>query len=194
MPTVRQLASGIVYAVVSLLLVIGSLALALAQGRAPGAPISEATALPTNTVTRFPTAPSTTFEWPSATKSATPPATRVAPTATYFFPTVPALPQRTATSIRACGPYPGWVRGYVVQPGDTQFRIATMHGTTVEMLQRANCKTGTLIYAGERLWVPFLLPPPTELTIIPTFDTPTEPATSTASGMPTATASETQDP
>jgi hypothetical protein len=80
-----------------------------------------------------------------------------------------------------------------VEPGDTLYRIATLHGTTVQALQRANCKSGTLIYAGELLWVPFLLPPPTELTIIPTFDTPTEPATAT-SPIPTETAPESPGP
>jgi hypothetical protein len=99
-----------------------------------------------------------------------------------------ARPLHTSTS--HCGPYAGWIRGYVVQPGDTLFRIATMHGISVEILQRANCKAGTLIYAGERLWVPFVLPPPTELTVIPTFDTPTAEVTPTSSPTPTPTAAD----
>jgi LysM repeat protein len=100
---------------------------------------------------------------------------------------VAATSRPLPTSTRACGPYTGWIRSYVVQPGDTLFRIAIMHGITVESLQRANCKTGTVIYSGERLWVPFVLPMATELTIIPTFDTPTSEVTPTSSPTPIQT-------
>jgi LysM repeat protein len=43
---------------------------------------------------------------------------------------------------------------YVVQPGETLFRLALRFGTTVAELQRANGLTGTLIYAGQRLVIP----------------------------------------
>jgi len=194
MQTVRQMASGLVYAVVSLLLVIGALSLSLAQGAipAPATDLVPATATSTNaqdispqpTQSRLPATPSPTGTPPSTlTPSATTaPAT---PTTTNTALGATARPLQTSTS--ACGPYTGWIRSYVVQPGDTLFRIAIRHGISVEVLKRANCKTGTVIYAGERLWVPFVLPPPTALTIIPTFDTPTDevPPTSNATATPT---------
>ncbi|MFH1183964.1 MAG: LysM peptidoglycan-binding domain-containing protein [Chloroflexota bacterium] len=191
--TVRRMASGIVYAIVSLLLVIGSLSLSLAQGGTAGPPTSTPRALPTGTSTRIPTPQPTPTGSASATTSPTVVATQIVPTSTYLYPTL-AAPQPTSTFARACGPFAGWVKGYVVQPGDTLFRIAPLHGIQVDALQRANCRTNTMIYAGERLWVPFVLRPPTQLTIIPTFDTPTEPATPTASPTPTSTATDGQDP
>jgi len=193
MQTARRMASGIVYAIVSLLLVVGSLSLSLAEGEAAAPPTSTPRPLPTGTSTLIPTARPTRTGSASATASPTVGPTQTVPTSTYLYPTV-ASPRPTSTSALACGPYAGWVKGYVVQPGDTLFRIAMMHGIKVDALQRANCRTSTVIYAGERLWVPFVLRPPTQLTIIPTFDTPTEPATPTASPTPTSTATETQVP
>jgi hypothetical protein len=91
------------------------------------------------------------------------------------------LPVNTIVS---CGPFPGWVRGYIVEPGDTLFHIATLFRTTVPNLQRANCKSNsTVIFPGDRLWVPNVPTVTPGLTIIPTFNThteiPTEPLTLT---------------
>ena len=85
---------------------------------------------------------------------------------------VPPLPARTPIP---CGPFPGWIRGYVVQPGDTLFHIATLYRTTVQDLQRANCKANsTVIFSGDRLWVPNVPTITPGVTLIPTFTTPTE--------------------
>ena len=195
MQTVRQMASGIVYALVSLLLVIGSLSLSLSQGESAAPPSATPRTLPTGTSTRVPTTQPTPTGSGPARPSPSAVATQIIPTSTHLYPTVAATPQPTSTFARAaCGPFAGWVKGYVVQPGDTLFRIAILHGTTVDALQRANCRTGTVIYAGERLWVPFVLQPPTQVTIIPTFDTPTEPATATSTPESTSTATDSQDP
>lgn len=178
MQTVRQLSSGIIYAAVSLLLVVGALSLSLAQGRNTASSASPSSTAVPATATRSPAsqpigstvtqpAMSATAPVPSVNPSAT--SLNAGYTATARAPT--ARPASTAT--RRCGAPNGWVQGYVVQPGDTLYHIATMYGTTVTDLQRANCRNGTLIYAGELLWVPFVLSPPTALTIIPTFDTPT---------------------
>ena len=180
MPTVRQLASGMIFALVSLLLVIGSLSLSRAQGRYAEVHTPTPTADAESTKTAVPTSQPTGTPSPESMDTPTATVSEAPPTSTYFFPSAAATVRHVTSTTRACGPYAGWVRGYVVQPGDTLYRIATLHGTTVSMLQRANCKSGTVIYAGELLWVPFMLPPPTELTIIPNFDTPTEPATPTA--------------
>jgi LysM repeat protein len=188
------MASGVVYAVVSLLLVIGSLTLSLAQGGGVAEPTSGSSALTTAADTRIPDTQSTVADSATAARSPTAAATKVAPTSTYFYPTARTAVPSTATSARACGPFAGWVKGYMVQSGDTLFRIATLHGITVTELQRANCKTGTTIYAGELLWVPFMLPPATELTIIPTFDTPTPRPTQTPSPTAIDTPTDTQIP
>jgi LysM repeat protein len=186
------MASGLVYAVVSLLLVIGSLSLSLAQGAPPATAEAPVTTISTSTNIQVqspqPTQsllPATASPTGTRASTPTPGATTASATSTPPNTAVVATSRPLYTSTTTCGPYPGWIRGYVVQPGDTLFRIASRHGIRVEILQRANCKTGTVIYAGERLWVPFLLPPPTELTVIPTFDTPTDEVTPTSS--PTAT-------
>jgi len=108
-----------------------------------------------------------------------------------------------------CGPPFGWTR-YTVQPGDTLYRIATMYGTTVSLLQQANCLgNSTAIRAGQLLWVPNV-PPRTPIpsntpgvTLVPEFSTPTEipptepltetpPPTSTSA--PTSTTAPTEPP
>jgi LysM repeat protein len=194
MQTVRQMAGGLVYAVVSLLLVVGSLALSLAQGAAPPSATASVPGIATGTNTQLQSPQPTKsllLASPSATgtgaSTLTPGATAASASSTPANTAVSATSRPLHTSTAACGPYLGWIRSYVVQPGDTLFRIATMHGISVEILQRANCKTRTVIYSGERLWVPFVLPPPTELTVIPTFDTPTNEVTPPSSPTPTLT-------
>jgi len=94
---------------------------------------------------------------------------------------VPPVP--TVTVI-ACGPPAGWVRTHIVQPGDTLFRIAVSYGTTYPQLQRANCMgSSTIIYAGQRLWVPNV---PTR-TPVPGVTTVPDLPTSTNTSLPIAT-------
>jgi LysM repeat protein len=65
---------------------------------------------------------------------------------------VPPVPTVTVVP---CGPPFGWVRNYIVRPGDTLFRIALSYNITYPQLQRANCMgSSTTIYTGQRLWVP----------------------------------------
>lgn len=91
---------------------------------------------------------------------------------------VPPVPTVT---IIPCGAPAGWVRAYVVQPGDTLFRIASYYNTTYPQLQRANCMGGsTTIYTGQRLWVPNIPPR------IPTF-TPGVTVIPTDTSLPTVT-------
>lgn len=84
---------------------------------------------------------------------------------------VPPVP--TVTVI-PCGPPFGWVRAYIVQPGDTLFRIALLYNITYPQLQRGNCMgSSTTIYTGQRLWVPNvpIRTPLPGVTIIPTLPT-----------------------
>lgn len=200
MPGIRQAAGGLIYAVLSIVLVLGSLSIALAERNAgaPAAATPTSSPLPQATDTPIPTEP-------SASETTSPAATTfaVAPigsssTPSISYPTVAPtrrVPTSTHAASTACGPLPGWVKAYVVQPGDSMFHIATLYHTTVSALQRANCKTSYLIFAGERLWVPNVPAATPGVTIIPPFfDTPTDEPTSTITQTPlyfTATAAAT---
>jgi LysM repeat protein len=84
----------------------------------------------------------------------------------------------------SCGPLRGWVRTYLVQPGDNLFQIAERYHTTVAALERANCTPNSFIYAGERLWIPYV-PMMTEgQTVILMFDTPTDSPTESPTSTP----------
>ncbi len=99
---------------------------------------------------------------------------------------VPPLPTNTAIP---CGPLPGWIFGYIVQPADTLYHIATLYGTTVNNMMIANCRFNNVIFPGEQLWVPNAPTITPGVTIIPTFTTPTYTSTSTFTSLPpTATA------
>jgi LysM repeat protein len=89
---------------------------------------------------------------------------------TLYVPPVPTV------TVIPCGPPAGWVKNYFVQPGDTLFRIALSYNITYPQLQRANCMgSSTIIYTGQRLWVPNIptRTPIPGVTIIPTFPTDT---------------------
>ena len=122
--------------------------------------------------------------------------------------------QATVTAV-PCGPFAGWVRAYIVQPGDNLFRIGLSYGVTVTQLQRANCMgSSTTIFTGQRLWVPNVPTRTPGITVIPnsptasntsqpvpTTEVPTlEPPTATSTQIPTTevpptpTASNTSSP
>lgn len=97
---------------------------------------------------------------------------------------VPSVP--TVTVI-PCGPPAGWVKNYIVQPGDTLFRIAVSYNITYPQLQRGNCMgSSTTIYTGQRLWVPNIptRTPVPGVTIIPTFPTDTQTSLPTVTTAP----------
>lgn len=103
---------------------------------------------------------------------------------------VPPAPAPTAVP---CGAPAGWVT-YSVQPGDTLYHIATLYRVTVAQLMNANCLTSTVIYTGQRLYVPNVsTSTPSFVTAVPTpSDTPTlgpvaDTPTPTGTTIPTAT-------
>lgn len=116
---------------------------------------------------------------------------------------VPPVPTVTVVP---CGPPAGWVRTYIVQPGDTLFRIALAYGITYPQLQRGNCMgSSTIIYSGQRLWVPNVPTrtptqgPPTSTntnTSTPTTEVPTstDTATPTSTVTPSSTPTLTDTP
>lgn len=105
---------------------------------------------------------------------------RAIPTATLAF-TVTLTSTRTPIP---CGPPSNWVT-YIVQPGDTLFKLSLDFGVSVSALQFANCMgSSTLIIAGQRLKVPNVptrTPTPTATDRPPSWtDTPMPPPTFTA--------------
>ncbi len=108
---------------------------------------------------------------------------------------VPPAPTRTSAPTHTpvpCRPPQGWIASYIVQPGDTLFRLSQSFGITVAELQRANCMgNNTLLHTGQVLYVPpwathtptFTMPGLATATPLPT-DTPTY-------GLPTDTPADT---
>ena len=192
MQTFRQVGTGLLLALASLLLVIGGLSLALSE---PGNQM----AVPTETGTSpFPTIP---ILW-TETETSPIPILNASETDTPAFPSAEAqldlnpvqtqyfppyygyvAPTWTPDNYYSCQPFRGWFRFYIVQPGDTLFGIAAVYRTGVFDLERANCLTSFAIYPGERLRVPNVPFIPSGSTIIPTFSTstyvPTEPQSTT---------------
>jgi len=198
----RQLGTGFLYALVSVVLVVGGLSLALAEGglnaNSPAATVQSTTtvaaptASPAATQTEVPTwtvTPTSPVSSPTAGPSATLQLSTLTPTVglptatTYYAPPLPTYTRSAYHTSVACGPYYGWVLAYYVQPGDTLYHIATQYNTTANALQIANCKPTTVIFVGERLWVPNVPTVTPGVTFVPVFPTetpvPTEPLTLT---------------
>jgi LysM repeat protein len=109
-----------------------------------------------------------------------------------------------------CGSPYTWIV-YIVQPGDSLYRLSLVYRVTIAELQRANCLgNSTLLHTGQILHVPpwaTLMPLPTAIaTETPTdaltdtpepslpSDTPTEPATSMPTDTPIPTEAPTETP
>ncbi len=203
MNSMRQLGTALFYALVSVVLVVGGLSLALAEG---GINAPRPTAKPSPTLFSSSTPETPVSPTVPVAASSTPQIVYVTATqsftATQLFPSI-AAPSATqyvylypTATIRVyyptpvhCGPYYGWIKGYTVQQGDTLYHISTLYQTTVTALQVANCLPGTFIYPGELLWVPNVPTITPGATIIPTFPTSTTeaPPTVTDTPMPSPT-------
>ncbi len=92
-------------------------------------------------------------------------------------------PTPTSTSAGCNQGAAGWVKAYVVKPGDTFYSIATNHYTTANQIKSVNCRISDIIYSGEVLWAPNVATrtpvpaPPPGTTVTPH---PTDPLTETA--------------
>jgi len=102
----------------------------------------------------------------------------VIPGLIIYLPPVP-----THTPI-PCGRPSNWVV-YIVQHGDTLYRLGHTYGVTVAELQKANCITDSLIHIGQSLYLPPWGPLFPSSTCLPydTFDQTLE--TSTLEDTPT---------
>ncbi len=232
---VRQLGGGLIYAFISLAIVIGVFSLALAESYLappPTATLDLSAILQTLVSTQMSPRPTATPSLPpTATATALPfcmpppgwllilvqPGDTLADLAARYQITPEALTQAncltglslapgsglyvpplpTRRGVIACGPLPGWVHNYIVEPGDTLYHISRLYNTNVSDLQRANCLNSTLIYAGQVLWVPNGPTITPGVTIIPEFGTPTEVPTEPLTSTPlpfTSTPSPTAPP
>jgi len=138
----RQLGSGFIIGVISLLLVIGGISLALAETSAPPQP-------PT------PSPIPTTF----AVEFASPLPTQTIPTP---VPTQTQFPTSTIAQPTVCNHPSGWIL-ITVGVNDTLYSVAERYKTTADNLSAGNCLTTTLVNPGSTLYVP---PVPT-VTVIP---------------------------
>ncbi len=223
MRSLRGIASGLLLACCSLLFILGSIGLSLAEGRVRTVPLSPS--VPPSLAPSFPvtlppssTQPIFSTNLPSMPTLACVPPPGWVPFFVSYGDTLEALAERFGISEELlysmnclssdmlipgsmiyvpqlptftpipCGPPPGWIQ-YVVQPGETLFRLSQAFGVDYRLLQRANCLGNrTLIYAGQRLWVPNVptrTPLVTATSIVIVIDTPTPTFTITPSPSPT---------
>lgn len=111
----------------------------------------------------------------------------VTPGTRIYLPTVAIQPP-------TCIIPAGW-RLYIVQPGDTMFRLALNRGVAVYRVLDVNCLGGTSLTAGQQIFLPPLLVPPAlptaslmpSLTATVTASPATETPTLVASGTPDVT-------
>ncbi|MDI6770622.1 MAG: LysM domain-containing protein [Anaerolineales bacterium] len=175
MRVARQFLWSLLIALFSIGIILGGLALSLAEGEM-------AAPLPT---THSLSPPSPIFS------SFTPPAEVTSnPAPIIETPTMPPAPTNQPpprTSI-PCGPPGGWIR-YTILKGDTLYSLAQYYQVTVKELQRANCMGSlTSLYTGRQIYVPnkpTRTPSPTPTSTSTVTLTPS--ATPTASDTPTPT-------
>jgi len=230
MQAVRQLGGGLIYGLISIVLLVGSLSLALAENAPPAhlTPTSTLPAVPQTltptqigpteapTLTALPTQtpllPTNCPPPPAWTRVSVQPGDTLENLAARYHTTAEQIrqrnclltsglavgygiyvpytpPQSQPTAIILCGPIPGWIHNYIVQPGDHLYRISLQYGTTTADLQRANCITDpNNIPVGLQLWVPNVPTiTPTETPMNTPTITPTIHPTHTPANTPTNT-------
>lgn len=138
MQTLRQAASGIFMALVSMVMVLGGFSVAFAEENLPvPAPIL----LPTNSVPEI---------FPSPV-GPTPPI----PTLPMGLPTASPVnpPTETIVPPSSCPPPQGWTP-YKIYPGDSLESLAQQFHTTTDILGQANCLYSPSLLPGYTLYVP----------------------------------------
>ena len=135
MQALRQLGGGVIIAIVSLLLVVGGIALSLAEtsNSLPDTPTPLPS--PTQIPELFAPTPTNTI-------------TIAAPTDT---PTT--IPTETTIPPTACSVPAGWFQ-IVVGTNDTLYSIAERYKTSTDQLSAANCLTNINLQAGSLIYVP----------------------------------------
>ncbi len=173
---------GVMIALVSLILLIGTLSLSLAEGKIASSPAS------TSTPTSLPTlSPSATL--PVFTASPTRPASLTPTGSPTLAPVSPLLPSLTPSLLPSLTPFPtsfptwtptfpqptvycappvGWVP-YIVQPTDTLTTLAAYYRTSSLAIQQGNCLVGSGVVPGALIYVP-LIPTQTSITCGPPYN------------------------
>ena len=94
------------------------------------------------------------------------------------------VPPAPTSTVASCIPGAvGWIKSYLVKPGDTLYSIATNHYPIVATLRTVNCRFGDQIFPGEVLWIPNVAtrtPIPSPLPGVTVTAQPTDPLTETA--------------
>lgn len=140
----REILTGIIAALISIVILGGSLGLATIEGNSTVASYFVETSTPTSYPTKIIMVTQRPGE-PTYTPSPTP---SPSPTPTIIPPTT-------------CPPPTGW-SAIVVQPGDTLDSIAQTYNTTKKVLKEANCLIGNILVPGTIIYVPGV-PPPTNI-------------------------------
>ncbi len=133
MRDLRQLGTGILFAALSLLLIIGGFSASLAEVHLDKSPLPITETSPPAFVTGT-----------SASRNP--------------IPTIPAVasPSDTPAPLApptSCPPPSGWV-AYIVQPGDSLVGVATDYGLTSAQLKDANCLIGDNLLPNTRIYLP----------------------------------------
>lgn len=145
MKTRRQLLKGGLTALISILIVLGSLAISFAEGQL-FSPARETS----------PASPTTLLQ------TQTPPPKTITATVDRQASLPSPTPEPSPTSQPTTCPIPdGWIP-INVQPGDTLQSLAETYQTTPERLRRANCLLSDQILPGSTLYVPRVDPTATE--------------------------------
>ncbi len=139
MNSLRQIGTGLLLSILSIVVVLGAFSLAMAEGGLV------AVAPPTNTntpapivLTIFPTLPPFATNTPEGAVAAS-----LTPTASFTPPPPPTT----------CPPPAGWLP-VVIQPNDTLASIAQTYRTSEQALLDANCLFSSDLVAGTFLYVP----------------------------------------
>ncbi len=199
MKIARPVLWAILLALISITFVILGVSLSLAESNATGNTPSQGGSL--SPTWRMFTPPSFSATAPSPTpivlilgSTSSVPTDTLAPSSdvtagTTSVPTVPAtstLPTSTRTATRQstrlptataspvpCGPPASWVV-YVVQHGDSLYRLSQIYAVSIDNLQKANCMgDSTSLRTGQKLYVPPLATRPPLPTQNPATSTPT---------------------
>ena len=137
MKALRQMGSGFIIGVFSLLLVIGGISLALAETSAP---------TPPPTPSPFPTTFSVEFASPIPSPTLPP---VIATDTAAQLPTATVVVQATTV----CTVPSGWIP-IAVGTNDTLYTIAERYKTTADILDTNNCLNNTVPVPGQILYVP----------------------------------------
>ncbi len=140
MQALRQLGGGIVIAIVSIILVVGGIALAIAESApAPSAPEPVVTFTPTSNLFFF---TPTVFSFPTFPET---PLTTITQTSSPAFPPPPPT---------ICPPPPSGWSLIIVNLNDTIYTLAQKYAASEDALKNANCLGSVDLQPGTALYVP----------------------------------------